>query len=148
MTADNMSNKIEFVPFALEDRSLYQRLLSAEGERGCEFSFANLYLWDHQGFAYRHDHAILFSQYDRRSVYLDNSALQWIIDCKCKLLVSDIYESKALHGVFPKLFGAGISTVCMPVKLYELTAKKVFLTAVFRPPPLLTDTPQAAERCR
>ena len=70
MTADNTSNKIEFVPFALEDRSLYQRLLSAEGERGCEFSFANLYLWDHQGFAYRHDHVILFSQYDRRSVYL------------------------------------------------------------------------------
>ncbi len=78
---------------------------------------------------------------DRRSVYLDNSAIQWIIDCKCKLLVSDIYESKVLHGVFPKLFGAGITTVCMPVNLHKLTAAKVFLTTLFPKMPRVTQLP-------
>jgi kynurenine formamidase len=81
------------------------------------------------------------SDIDRRSVYLDNSAIQWIIDCKCKLLVSDIYESKALHGVFPKLFGAGISTVCMPVNLHKLTAKEVLLTTLFAKMPQVTQLP-------
>lgn len=66
-----------------------------------------------------------------RSVYLDDSAVQWIIDCKCRMIVSDIYESQALHGVFLKLFGAGISTVCMPRNLHLLTEKEVLLTVLF-----------------
>lgn len=66
-----------------------------------------------------------------RSVYLDDSAVDWIINSKCKLLMSDIYESQALHGVFLKLFAAGITTVCMPVNLHLLTKKEVFLTVLF-----------------
>ncbi len=81
------------------------------------------------------------SDIECRSVYLDDSAIQWIIDSKCRLLVSDIYESKALHGVFLKLFGAGISTVCMPVNLHKLPAGIVYLTTLFPKMPQVTQLP-------
>ena len=55
-----------------------------------------------------------------RSVYFDDSAVQWIIDSGCKVLISDIYESQALEGVFLKLFSHGVSTVCEPVNLWKL----------------------------
>lgn len=57
---------------------------------------------------------------DSRSVYLDSSAVDWIINSGCKVLISDIYESKKLEGVFLSLFKAGISTVCEPVNLWKL----------------------------
>ncbi|MBO4305438.1 MAG: cyclase family protein [Lentisphaeria bacterium] len=75
-----------------------------------------------------------------RSVFLDESALDWIMGKGYKLLVSDIYESKALHGVFLKLFAAGISTICMPVNLFTLP-RRVFLTALFPKIPGVTQLP-------
>jgi hypothetical protein len=39
------------------------------GERGCEFSFANLSLWGRQRMAFVEGHAVLFSQFDRKTVY-------------------------------------------------------------------------------
>lgn len=71
-----------------------------------------------------------FDQIAMRSVFLDASALDWIVGTGIHLLVSDIYESRALHGVFGRLFAAGISTVCCPVNLHELTATHVLLTAL------------------
>ncbi len=68
---------------------------------------------------------------EKRTVYLDDSAVEWIISSGCHLLVSDVYESVALHGVFLKLFGAGITTVCMPVNLAALPDGQVLLTALF-----------------
>lgn len=67
---------------------------------------------------------------DQRTVYLDSGAVQWIIGSGCKLLVSDIYESLSLDGVFLKLFAAGISTVCEPVNLWKLPAQ-ARLTVLF-----------------
>ena len=61
--------KIEFRPFSLSDREAYERYLFGEGEIGCEFSFANLYLWGRQSFCELDGKIILFSQFDRRSVY-------------------------------------------------------------------------------
>ena len=78
---------------------------------------------------------------DPRSVYLDDSAVEWIIDSPCRLLVSDIYESKALHGVFLKLFGAGITTICMPVNLHKLRNPQVELTVLFAKMPGITQLP-------
>jgi len=60
---------IEFRKLTPEDRTAYDRLLFAGGHRGCEFSFANLYLWGRQRIAFLHDHALLFSQFDRKTVY-------------------------------------------------------------------------------
>ncbi len=65
----NLMTKIDFAPITLRDKALYESYLSGDRERGCEFSFANLYLWGRQRFAVLHDHVVLFSQFDRRSVY-------------------------------------------------------------------------------
>ena len=61
---------IEFKPFQLEDKALYDTYLFCCGERGCEYSFANLYLWGRQQAAIENDRMLFFSQYNRRSVYL------------------------------------------------------------------------------
>ena len=60
---------IDFCKITPQDRERYQQLLLSGGERGCEFSFANLCLWGRQRIAFLHDHAVLFSQFDRRTVY-------------------------------------------------------------------------------
>lgn len=81
------------------------------------------------------------SEVQNRSVYLDDSAVQWIIAGKCKILVSDIYESTELEGVFLKLFQSGISTVCMPANLHKITAPEVKLTVLFPRMPQITQLP-------
>ena len=60
---------IEFKPITLEDKKPFENYLLDGKERGCEYSFANLYLWGRQKAAILHDHLVLFSQYNRRSVY-------------------------------------------------------------------------------
>lgn len=60
---------INFQRFTPSDKALYESYFPDGNERGCEFSFANLYLWGRQSFALLHGHAVLFSQFDRRSVY-------------------------------------------------------------------------------
>ena len=64
------NEKIDFKPFSPEDRELYNEYLFDEDGRGCEFSFANLYLWGRQSYAEMLDHIVIFSQFDRRTVYL------------------------------------------------------------------------------
>lgn len=78
---------------------------------------------------------------NERSVYLDDSAVDWIIGRGYKLLISDIYESRALLGVFKTLFGNGISTVCEPVNLFLLTADRVLVSAIPCPIPGVTQLP-------
>ena len=78
---------------------------------------------------------------DQRSVWLDFSALDWMISCGIRLLVSDIFESQALDGVFLKLFKAGISTVCEPRHMSRITKKIVKLTVMFPNIPGLTQIP-------
>jgi hypothetical protein len=65
-----------------------------------------------------------------RSIYLDLDAVDWIIGQGCRCLVSDIYESKRLDGVFVKLFAAGVSTVCIPENLCRIP-DEVLLTVAF-----------------
>ncbi len=71
-----------------------------------------------------------FDEVPERSVYLDKSALDWIIEQGIDLLISDIYESTELKGVFYYLFKAGISTVCRPVNLDKLNAEEVKITVL------------------
>ena len=47
----------------------YNRILFAGPERGCEYSFANLFLWGHQKVALFQDGAAIFSHFQGRSVY-------------------------------------------------------------------------------
>ncbi len=80
-------------------------------------------------------------QIECRSVFLDMTAVQWLIDAGCKMLVSDIFESQTLDGVFLKLFQAGACTVCEPVHLAKVTAPVVRLTVLFPKFPQLTQFP-------
>lgn len=61
---------IDFKPFSPENKAQYDAVRLAAGERGCEYSFVNLYLWGRQNCAYLQDHYVYFSQFHRRSVYL------------------------------------------------------------------------------
>ena len=60
---------IDFQRLTPNDREKYQALLFADNTRGCEYSFANINLWGRQRIAFLHDRAVLFSQYDRISLY-------------------------------------------------------------------------------
>jgi kynurenine formamidase len=71
-----------------------------------------------------------FDDIVERSVYLGTDAVEWICGTGIHLLVSDIYESPPLHGVFPKLFAAHILTVCYPINLHLLTQPRVRLWAL------------------
>lgn len=60
---------LDFKKITPEDRERYMQMLLQSGARGCEFSFSNLYLWGRQRLTFVHDQALLFSQFDRRTVY-------------------------------------------------------------------------------
>lgn len=53
----------------LREKALFDAYLHACGERGCEYSFVNLFLWGRQKAAITDGYLTLFSQFDRRSVY-------------------------------------------------------------------------------
>ena len=47
----------------------YDEYLQHCGQRGCEYSFANLYLWGRQRAAFHAGNLVFFSQFNRQSVY-------------------------------------------------------------------------------
>ena len=61
---------IDFQPLDITNKAAYDALLHCAGERGCEYSFVNLYLWGRQKAAFIGEHLVFFSQFQRRSVYL------------------------------------------------------------------------------
>ena len=61
---------IDFKSLDPANKEAYDRYLLNAGERGCEYSFVNLYLWGRQKAAFLNDHLVFFSQFNRRSVYL------------------------------------------------------------------------------
>ena len=69
MKDTGLDKMIDFRRITPEDKPLYDAALASEGERGCEFAFANLYLWGRQNIAVFGDSILLFSQFNRRSVY-------------------------------------------------------------------------------
>ena len=60
---------IDFRPITIEYKAAFERLSFTDKPRGCEFTFANLFLWGRQRMAQLHGHILLFSQFDRRTVY-------------------------------------------------------------------------------
>lgn len=69
MAETKKTTKIEFEKIALEHKALYESFFPDGDAKGCEFSFANLYLWGRQSFALTEGCVALFSQFSRRSVY-------------------------------------------------------------------------------
>ena len=60
---------IDFQPILPEEREKYSPFLQSGKVRGCEYSFANLYLWGRQKAAVIGDQLVLFSQFNRKTVY-------------------------------------------------------------------------------
>jgi len=60
---------IEFKPVTLKDKPAHKHYMQNNKERGCEFSFTNLFLWGQQNTAVLHDHMILFSRFYREDIY-------------------------------------------------------------------------------
>ena len=61
---------LDFKPFSPENKDLCNEFFMYCGERGCEYSFTNLFLWGRQRVAFYKDHLVVFSQFNRKSVYL------------------------------------------------------------------------------
>ena len=60
---------ISFEKLDLHRKDAYNTYLQNCGERGCEYSFTNLFLWGRQKAAFVDGHLAFFSQFNRRSVY-------------------------------------------------------------------------------
>ncbi len=82
-----------------------------------------------------------FDEIAPRSVYFAHDAVRWIIERQVHLLISDIYESRAIHGVFTELFRHRIAAVCCPVNLAHLTAPTVKVSVFHLPIPGVTQLP-------
>ena len=61
---------IDFKPLELAQKPQFEKILQTAGERGCEYSYVNLYLWGRQKAALIDGHLTFFSQFNRKSVYL------------------------------------------------------------------------------
>lgn len=60
---------LDFQYLTLADKPAYEKALLEGPNRGCEYSFANLYLWGRQKMARLEGFFLLFSQFSRRTVY-------------------------------------------------------------------------------
>ena len=60
---------IPFERLDLTQRQAYESYLTHIGDHGCEYTFVNKFLWGRQKAAFLGDWLVLFSQFDRRSVY-------------------------------------------------------------------------------
>lgn len=60
---------IDFQRLRLSQREQYESILMAAPGRGCEYSFANLFLWGRQEAAFLHGCVAFFSHFYGRSVY-------------------------------------------------------------------------------
>lgn len=60
---------IDFHRTALADKDAYNKLLFSLPERGCEYSFANLFLWGRQELAFGNGCAAIFSHYHGHTLY-------------------------------------------------------------------------------
>lgn len=60
---------IDFARLKLDQKEQYDRILFSCPPRGCEYAFANLYLWGRQQTAFLHGCVAFFSHFYGRSVY-------------------------------------------------------------------------------
>ena len=60
---------IQFHRIGLEDKAAYDVILLSAAERGCEYSFANLYMWGRQEVAFLHGCVAFFSHFFGKTVY-------------------------------------------------------------------------------
>ena len=91
---------LDFQPIGLCHKEIFTPILRCAAGHGCEYSFVNLYLWGRQKFAIVDDQLVIFSQYNRKSVYL------FPVGCgnKTKVLEAVIADAKE-RGIPCRLVG-------------------------------------------
>ena len=60
---------LNFTALKPEDKLTMEQYLLACGERGCEYSFANMFLWGRQKATFHEGNLAFFCQFNRKSVY-------------------------------------------------------------------------------
>lgn len=108
---------IPFQSLDIQNKAAYDAYLMHCGVRGCEYNFANLYLWGRQRAAFCEDSLVFFSQFNRKSVYLFplthgdlKPALEAIIhdartrDIPCRLTGLMQSDCDRLEQLFPGRF--------------------------------------------
>ncbi len=107
---------IEWKSITLEDKPLYQRKLFDGKERGCEYTFVNLFLWARAQIAVLQDHILLFSGFkggtyfypigpgDKRPILeaIMADAKKRGIACRIFGLLDE--EIKTLEALYPGIF--------------------------------------------
>lgn len=91
---------ITFSPITLEQKERYMPYLTCGSHRGCTYSFVNLYLWGRQKAAIVENSLVVFSQFDRKSVYM--------FPCGCTdpaPAVAAIIEDSKKRGIPCRLVG-------------------------------------------
>lgn len=104
---------IDFQKFDPAKRDDYNRFLLHSGERGCEYSFANLNMWGKQRGAFVENHLVLFSQFERRSVYpfpIGQGELRPVLDA--------IFEDAKARGIVCRLTGLTAQDCAQLEELY------------------------------
>lgn len=61
---------LDFHALDISKKALYDEIMLHSDERGCEYSFVNLFMWGRQRAAFHEGNLTFFSQFNRRSVYL------------------------------------------------------------------------------
>ena len=70
LSAKDVMIMIPFQKLDLQNKEKYDAYLMHCGKRGCEYNFANLFLWGRQKAAFYGENLVFFSQFNQRSVYL------------------------------------------------------------------------------
>lgn len=60
---------LEFNEISIADKQNYESYLKVSGQRGCSFSFANVYLWGEQQLCEAHGCMLTFSRFGKHFVY-------------------------------------------------------------------------------
>ena len=108
---------IDFQKIDLAHADQYRQYLYNCGERGCEYSLTNLYMWGRQKVAQLHGCLAFYSQYERRSVYpfpVGDGDLHAVLDAiihdahvrglDCRLVAMTAADCALLEEMYPGKF--------------------------------------------
>ena len=104
---------LNFTPITLEQKEIYMPYLRCGSHRGCTYSFANLYLWGRQQATIVEDQLVVFSQFDRKSVYAYPSGCS-----DPKPALEAIMQDAKKRGIPCRLVGLSQDDCAMLERLY------------------------------
>lgn len=108
---------IDFQKLDLSRAAEYRAYLTDCGERGCEYSLVNLYIWGRQKVAFIDGFLAFYSQYDRSSVYpfpIGQGDMRPVLDAifhdaqmrglECRLVAMTAADCAKLEELYPGKF--------------------------------------------